>query len=121
MPLSTAFENSSNPGGVCGHRHHAGGDERGAGPLEIGQRRGEVLAGCADRDAEPRLERHLHRLCGWAERLSPCDRDGLSENDGGRRGDCIVHMVRASLNYVNWKQRKRVAHDLKSIYRAATV
>lgn len=34
---------------------------------------------------------------------------------------CIVHMVRASLNYVNWKQRKRVAHDLKSIYRAATV
>jgi len=34
---------------------------------------------------------------------------------------CIVHMVRASLNYVNWKQRKRVAHDLKSIYRATTV
>jgi putative transposase len=33
---------------------------------------------------------------------------------------CIVHMVRASLNYVNWKQRKQVAHDLKSIYRAAT-
>ena len=33
---------------------------------------------------------------------------------------CIVHMVRASLNYVNWKERKRVAHDLKSIYRAAT-
>ena len=29
-------------------------------------------------------------------------------------------MVRASLNYVNWKQRKRVAQDLKSIYRAAT-
>lgn len=34
---------------------------------------------------------------------------------------CIVHMVRASLNYVNWKERKRVAHDLKGIYRAATV
>ncbi|MGH3849199.1 MAG: IS256 family transposase [Pseudonocardiaceae bacterium] len=34
---------------------------------------------------------------------------------------CIVHMVRASLNYVNWKQRKQVAHDLKSIYRASTV
>jgi len=33
---------------------------------------------------------------------------------------CIVHMVRASLNYVNWKERKRVANDLKSIYRAAT-
>jgi putative transposase len=33
---------------------------------------------------------------------------------------CIVHMVRASLNYVNWKERKQVAGDLKPIYRAAT-
>jgi putative transposase len=35
--------------------------------------------------------------------------------------NCIVHMVRASLNYVNWKERKKVAADLKPIYRAATV
>jgi putative transposase len=34
---------------------------------------------------------------------------------------CIVHLVRASLNYVPWKQRKPVAADLQSIYRAATV
>lgn len=34
---------------------------------------------------------------------------------------CIVHAVRASLNYVTWKDRKRVAADLKSVYRAATV
>jgi putative transposase len=34
---------------------------------------------------------------------------------------CIVHMVRTSLNYVNWKERKRVAADLKPIYRAPTV
>ena len=33
---------------------------------------------------------------------------------------CIVHMVRASLNHVNWKERKRIANDLKSIYRAAS-
>lgn len=33
---------------------------------------------------------------------------------------CIVHMVRASLNYVNWKDRKRVAGDLKAVYRAVT-
>ena len=33
---------------------------------------------------------------------------------------CIVHLVRASLNYVNWKERKRVAAELKPIYRAAT-
>jgi putative transposase len=33
---------------------------------------------------------------------------------------CIVHLVRASLNYVGWKERKQVAQDLKSVYRAAT-
>ena len=33
---------------------------------------------------------------------------------------CIVHLVRASLHYVNWKERKQVAQDLKSVYRAAT-
>jgi putative transposase len=34
---------------------------------------------------------------------------------------CLVHMVRHSLNYVGWKERKAVAADLKAIYRAATV
>src|SRR5438874_7141140 len=34
---------------------------------------------------------------------------------------CIVHQVRASLNYVSWKQRKAVAADLRPIYRASTV
>src|SRR5208282_1599529 len=33
---------------------------------------------------------------------------------------CIVHLVRASLNYVNWKERKRVAADLREVYRATT-
>src|SRR5271169_4003577 len=33
---------------------------------------------------------------------------------------CIVHLVRASLNYVSWKERKRVAADLKPVYKAAT-
>src|SRR6202795_741343 len=33
---------------------------------------------------------------------------------------CIVHLVRASLNYLPWKARKPVAADLQSIYRAAT-
>ena len=34
---------------------------------------------------------------------------------------CIVHLVRASLNYVNWQERKPVAAALKEIYRAPTV
>jgi len=33
---------------------------------------------------------------------------------------CIVHLVRASLNYVPWQKRKQVAADLQLIYRAAT-
>jgi len=33
---------------------------------------------------------------------------------------CIVHLVRASLNYVPWKRRKEVAADLRKIYQAAT-
>lgn len=33
---------------------------------------------------------------------------------------CIVHMVRNSLKYVSWKQRKEVAADLKAIYQATT-
>jgi putative transposase len=31
---------------------------------------------------------------------------------------CIVHMVRSSLNYVTWQDRKKTAGDLKPIYRA---
>ncbi|HST21060.1 MAG TPA: IS256 family transposase [Blastocatellia bacterium] len=33
---------------------------------------------------------------------------------------CIVHLVRQSLNYVHWKQRKEVASDLRRIYSAVT-
>jgi putative transposase len=33
---------------------------------------------------------------------------------------CIVHLVRASLNYVPWKVRKAVAADLRRIYGATT-
>ena len=33
---------------------------------------------------------------------------------------CIVHMVRNSLKYVGWKERKAVAADLRLIYTAAT-
>jgi putative transposase len=34
---------------------------------------------------------------------------------------CLVHMVRHSLNYVSWKQRKAVAEDLKATYQAPTI
>jgi putative transposase len=34
---------------------------------------------------------------------------------------CVAHMVRASLNYVTWKERRLVARDVKLIYRAASL
>jgi putative transposase len=34
---------------------------------------------------------------------------------------CIIHMVRHSLKYVGWKERKVVAADLRTIYTASTV
>jgi len=34
---------------------------------------------------------------------------------------CIVHMVRGSLRYVAWKDRKAVSRDLRAIYRAPTL
>lgn len=33
---------------------------------------------------------------------------------------CVIHQIRASLNYVSWKDRKAFVADLKRIYRAAT-
>jgi len=33
---------------------------------------------------------------------------------------CIVHLVRNSLNYVGWRERKAVAADLKEVYGAPT-
>jgi putative transposase len=33
---------------------------------------------------------------------------------------CIIHLVRHSLRYVSWKERKSVAADLRGVYTAAT-
>ena len=78
----------------------------------------EVLAAGADGAEEPRRDRYVHRLRGRAERVPRGDRDGVSADAGA-----TVHRahVRASLNYVSWKQRKAVAADLKPIYQASTV
>lgn len=34
---------------------------------------------------------------------------------------CLVHQLRSSLSFVNWKERKTVAADLRTIYSASTV
>lgn len=46
--------------------------------------------------------------------------DRPSRNPQAQVQLCVVHQVRASLNYVSWKQRKTVGADLHPIYRAST-
>jgi transposase-like protein len=50
--------------------------------LWVAQTEGEVLAAGADRVAEPWGERYFHRLCGWVERISGSDRNGVSAHRG---------------------------------------
>ena len=85
--------------------------------LWTARRRGQVLAAGAYGFEEPRGGGYLHRLRGWTERISECDRDGVSESAGA-----VMHRApgAGSLNYVSWKQRKAVAADLQTIYRAST-
>lgn len=33
---------------------------------------------------------------------------------------CIVHLVRASMNYVTWKDQRKVVNDLKQVYKATS-
>jgi putative transposase len=53
-------------------------------------------------------------LKGFPEAVESCFADTVVQL-------CIVHMIRNSLKYVNWKERKAVARDLKAIYTAPTV
>ena len=57
---------------------------------------------------------HLH---GWTEKNSRMQSKPVLPST--LMQTCIVHLIRASLNFVNWKERKAIAADLKTIYRAA--
>jgi putative transposase len=46
--------------------------------------------------------------------------DGLKGFPQAQIQTCIVHLIRNSLDFVGWKERKLVAAELKNIYRATT-
>jgi len=73
------------------------------------------LASGDERDQKPERERCLYRGCRWPERLPVAINAVYPETSVQT---CIVHMIRHSLNYVPWNDRKAVEADLKSIYRA---
>ena len=53
---------------------------------------------------------------------SPLSRTRKEQGNGVDRHDvqtCIVHLIRNSLDFVSWKNRKPVVAELRKIYRAA--
>lgn len=73
-----------------------------------------VLTEIKNRGVEDIFIACIDGLSGFAEAIE-------SEFPRTRIQGCIVHAIRNSLKFTNWKQRKEVAADLKLIYTAATL
>jgi putative transposase len=73
-----------------------------------------VLTELKERGLEDILVACVDGLAGFPEAIA-------SVYPATRIQRCIVHMVRNSLRYVGWRERKRVAADLRAVYTAATV
>src|ERR1700722_9398778 len=105
------------PRGVCGHRGESRGMERGSGVVD-GDHEGaklwlQVLTEIKNRGVEDIFIACVDGLKGFPEAIELMYPQAQVQL-------CIVHMVRHSLNYVPWKQRRLVAADLRTIYTAAT-
>ncbi len=75
------------------------------------------MAADSDRVAQSRCAGHTDRLRGRAERFPDAIGTVYPKTQVQL---CIVHLMRNSLNFVSWKERKAVALDLKQIYHAVT-
>jgi hypothetical protein len=95
LKMSLVVAIASRPGAnavLCGHGRSARRRTRGSGAVDCQQRGGQVLA--------------------------PGDEQFAQPGSGGRPSPCIVHLVRHSLTFCGWKDRKNVARDLKRVYQA---
>jgi putative transposase len=86
--------------------------------LWIGEKEGSkfwlsILAELKNRGVRDILVACVDGLTGFPEAIE-------SEYPKAQVQLCIVHMVRNSLRFVSWKERKVVARDLRSIYTAPT-
>lgn len=77
-----------------------------------------VLATGFDRVTESRTQGYFYCLCWWTDRFSVKAIEAVFPKTQVQL--CIVHMVRNSLSYVSYKDRKAVAADLRLIYTATT-
>ena len=78
---------------------------------------GQVLAQGDERVPGPRPARYPDRGGGRATGFP----DAIGTVFPGTAVQtCIVHLIRSSLAFVSWKDRKKVMPDLKAVYRAET-
>ena len=73
-----------------------------------------VLTELQGRGVEDILIALIDGLTGFPEAITAVDPQAQIHT-------CVVHLVRRSLAYVGWQERKRVAAALRGIYRAETV
>ena len=98
-----------------GHSRHLDRADRGC----------EVLAARHERAQEPRRRRHPDRGRRRTEGVPRGDQRRVPRDDrpdpGLRRGRlCIVHLLRNSMSFASWMDRKPIAQALRSVYRAET-
>jgi hypothetical protein len=105
------------PRRIPGHRHQSGRQERRVGAVDRGGGRRQVLAQRIGRTAPLRGERYLPGMCGGLKGFQQALESVYPQ---AQVQLCIVHMIRASLNDVTWKDRKQVVKDFKPIYKATT-
>jgi hypothetical protein len=86
---NAARRTGGKPRRLRGHRRDAGRQEGRPGFVDRRNGRGEVLDECADGTAHPRCERHIRRVCRWAERIPAGDRDHFPFGPGA-----AVHRAR---------------------------
>src|SRR3954453_17307236 len=88
---------------------------RGPRHLVAGDRGREVLARRPQRPAPPRRPRRPDQLRRRPQGVPRGDRSRLP---GAWVQTCIVHLIRASLRYFNYGDRKKVTSALRAIYLA---
>src|SRR5579864_1189871 len=104
-------------GGLRRPRAQRRGREGGAGAVDRADRRRQVLAEGDERTQNQGCGRHPDRRRRRAQ--------GLSRGIGAvfpltTVQTCIIHLIRNSLAFVSWKDRKLIMPDLKAIHRAET-
>jgi putative transposase len=106
---------------VPGDGRVTGGTQGRAGDLDRADRGCEVLAACDDGDQEPRRERHSNRRGGWLEGISGSDQLGIPRDADSELHRAFDQKFAGFLLLEAWKDRKPVAQELKTIYRAKDV